>query len=168
MCGGLAIINLMMKKMKFRELFWAHLTHKEMWWAHVLVVCCIPFFLWLNQIFNDEFSPVEFLGVWLFLVFGTYESALFFAMVRVPAEVKKREEVFYWDSNWQIYILRLTMRLVAFTVFLRLMNSSYWPFTFYTLAVIFCVTSIRRYFKLRKGQQSHFRAHKHRSSKTIR
>ncbi len=176
MCVGASTINLIVKKMKFRELFWAHLTHRKLRSVHAMVLCCPLLLISIDFLGQSEFRPVKFFGALGFMLAACYQQPLFCAFARIPADIENKVEAFYRASSWLVYILQMVSYLVLFTAFLYLMNISYWSLVPIVFVPIFFLKIVRRYLRLRAspfskyggGPPSHFRGHEHHSSKTIR
>jgi hypothetical protein len=172
MCAELDITSLMTKEMTFRELFWAHLTHRKNRWTASGVVLLLTMGLVAYQTGAILDMRFQFLVVPLYLVLLLVSNSTLFALAHVSPKAQDRAEEFYWTANWWQYssmqLVPLTFFLVSLGLFLR-SNLFLYFVSFAILFVLgdFCWRYWRVKHQSRPVPQSHFKGHEHHSSKTV-
>jgi len=161
--------------MTFRELFWAHLVHRDTLVMAVLLSLFLVIFStpWVvSWPFGAPMWP------WLvsvaLIVFVLTSSPLLFAIAKINPALPKRDQRFLLEAHWPLILLHWLMGFLATSIFICVYTSDIWhvfSVAVGCLAGLTVAVFSRRKLK-REGiggdPKSHFRGHEHHSSKIVR
>ncbi len=156
MCAELDITSLMTKEMTFRELFWAHLTHKEMRLINTLmmttfgVVALTTMFLW-----PAERQMIVIVGYGLFLGWMVTSPPLFYALAEISPTLAKRHLAFTAQASWKLLTIQMIITSVVCLFWVYSMETEYFLYYFVAFGGFVGVvwTSVLRR-KMRRAEKS--------------
>lgn len=111
-----------MNDMRFRELFWAHLMHKEMRFVNAVLLLSILGLVALAFVY-DLGVPLSFYAAGIgFLLFVPVQFAFFYAKASVPLSGVDRGEYYFFDAPWTVHFVQhitFCAAVLAFMLWVR-------------------------------------------------
>lgn len=142
----------MIKEMTFRELFWAHLTHREMRRQHIIFLVVL---IGVAGMYIASMSklPISFMlgGVGFIFVLHV-QMPLFFALAKVPHDVEKRGQFYFLNTSWSLYLFQQIIMLLTVSVFLILTNNPHWQKLPLFILPIYGAINAWRYVMIRSNR----------------
>lgn len=108
--------------MRFRELFWAHLMHKEMRFVNAVLLMSILGLVVLAFVY-DLGVPLSFYVAGIgFLLFVPIQFAFFYAKADVPLTGVDRGKHYFYYAPWTVHIaqhITFSVAVLAFMLWVR-------------------------------------------------
>jgi len=140
--------------MRFKELFWAHLMHKEMRWINAAVFLVVVS-LGVAVVWPESAMTLGlFLGLSFFLVMLVVQVPYFYARAKVPLDAESRGRHYYYNAPWRVYLSQQIALMCLSILFLVWVRNPIWPRVALVIVALIVGFAAWRFFKLLTRKKS--------------